>query len=384
VSATRGRRTGEAGHDVAQFFCSLDGVFVSAVRQHNPPECEATRQPHIPVRCLVEVVRADATKGAGDTMTTRSGPDAADSGRGRPDPSLDAIMSERRQLINLTYRLLGSLAEAEDAVQETYARWYAMSPQQQEAIESPGAWLTTVASRICLNLLGSARARRETYVGEWIPEPLPEPAEWISGRSGGITADPADRVTLDESVSMAFLVVLESMTPAERVAFILHDVFRYSFAEVAEIVGRTPAACRQLASSARRRIRASQAPASPTAQQASIVRDFKAAWEAKDIDALIGLLDPDATAIADGGGLATTFLRPIEGGEQIARAWVEIANRAPSNMTFLERTVNGQPGLVAQQDGVTVTVFAFDVADDRITRIWAVRNPDKLRPWTTG
>ena len=310
-------------------------------------------------------------------MTTQSKP-----GRGRPDPGLDAIMSERRQLINVTYRLLGSLAEAEDAVQETYARWYAMSRQQQDAIQSPGAWLTTVASRICLNLLGSARARRESYVGEWIPEPLPEHTEWISGRPGGTTTDPADRVTLDESVSMAFLVVLESMTPAERVAFILHDVFRYSFAEVAQIVGRTTAASRQLASSARRRVRASQDPATSTARQADIVRAFKAAWEAKDIDALIGLLDPDARAIADGGGLATTFVRPIEGAEQIARAWVEIANRATSNMTFLERMVNGQPGLVAQQDGVTVTVFAFDVAGDRIKHIWAVRNPDKLRPWT--
>ena len=311
-------------------------------------------------------------------MTTQSGP-----GDGLSDPGLSAIMSERRQLVNLTYRLLGSLAEAEDAVQETYARWYAMSRQQQDAIESPGAWLTTVASRICLNLLGSARARRETYVGEWIPEPLPGPADWVTGQPGGATIDPVDRVTLDESVNMAFLVVLESMTPAERVAFILHDVFRYSFAEVAEIVGRTPAACRQLASSARRRIRASQPPATPTAQQAGIIRAFKQAWEAKDIDALIGLLDPGAMAIADGGGLATTFLRPIEGGEQIARAWVEIANRAPGNMTFLERTVNGQPGLVAQQDGVTVTVFAFNVAGDRIKHIWVVRNPEKLRPWTT-
>jgi len=333
---------------------------------------------------VVGLVRTDASQGAAGIMTTRSEPDAADSGRGRPDPGLDAIMSERRQLINLTYRLLGSLAEAEDAVQETYARWYALSRQQQDAIASPGAWLSTVASRVCLNLLGSARARRETYVGEWIPEPLPEPAEWVSGRPGGTTTDPADRVTLDESVSMAFLVVLESMTPAERVALILHDVFRYSFAEIAEITGRTPAACRQLASSARRRVRASRAPATPAARQAGIIRAFKQAWEAKDIDALIGLLDPGATAIADGGGLATTFLRPIEGGEQIARAWVEIASRAPSNMTFLERTVNGQPGLVAQQDGVTVTVFAFDVAGDRITHIWVVRNPEKLRPWTTG
>ena len=302
-------------------------------------------------------------------------------GHGEPDPALSVIMSERRQLINLAYRLLGSLAEAEDAVQETYARWYAMSAQQQDAIESPGAWLTTVASRICLNLLGSARARRETYVGEWIPEPLPERTEWLTGRPGGTVIDPADRVTLDESVSMAFLVVLESMTPAERVAFILHDVFRFPFAEVAEVVGRSPAACRQLASSARRRIRASQAPVAPAARQAGIVRAFKAAWEARDIDAIIGLLDPDATAVADGGGLAMAFLSPIEGGEQIARAWIEIANRVPGNMAFLECTVNGQPGLVAQQDGITVTVFAFDVAGDRIRRIWVVRNPEKLRSW---
>jgi RNA polymerase sigma-70 factor (ECF subfamily) len=312
-------------------------------------------------------------------MTTRPEP-----GGGQPDPGLTAIMSERRQLTNLAYRLLGSLAEAEDAVQETYTRWYAMSRQQQDAIESPGAWLTTVTSRICLDLLRSARARRERYVGEWIPEPLPEQAEWISGRPGTAMTDPADRVTLDESVNMAFLVVLESMTPPQRVAFILHDVFGYSFAEIAEIVGRTAAACRQLASSARRRIRAAQPPATPAARQAGIVKAFKQAWEAKDIDALITLLDPGATATADGGGLAITFLHPIEGGEQIARAWIEIANRAPANMALLERTVNGQPGLVAQQDGITVTVFAFDVAGDRIKHIWAQRNPDKLRPWTAS
>jgi len=330
------------------------------------------------MRCLVELVRTDVTEGVGETMTTQSEP-----GDGGRDPSLSGIMSERRQLINLAYRLLGSLAEAEDVVQETYARWYAMSRQQQETIESPGGWLTTVASRICLDLLGSARARRERYVGEWIPEPLPDRTEWINGQSAGTTVDPADRVTLDESINMAFLVVLESMTPAQRVAFMLHDVFGYSFAEVAKIVGRTPAACRQLAASARRRIRASQAPATPTAQIADIVRDFKQAWEAKDIDALIGLLDPDATAIADGGGLVSAVLRPIEGGEQIARVVVDVASRVP-NLTILERTVNGQPGLVAQQNGITVMVMAFDIAGARIKHIWAVRNPEKLRPWTTG
>ncbi len=311
-------------------------------------------------------------------MSIQSGP-----GGGGPDPGLSAVISERRQLINLAYRLLGSLAEAEDAVHEAYARWYARSGPQRQAIGSPGGWLTTVASRICLDLLGSARARRERYVGEWIPEPLPDPAEWISGRPGGAPADPAGRVTLDESVSMAFLVVLESMTPAQRVAFILHDVFRYSCAEVAQITGRTPAACRQLASSARRRVRAGQPPAAPAARQAGLVKDFKRAWEASDIGALIGLLDPAATVIADGGGLVSAALRPIEGGEQIARYPADIAGRAPG-LRFLERTVNGQPGLVAQQDGVTVTVLAFEVAADRITHIWAIRNPGKLRPWTTG
>jgi RNA polymerase sigma factor (sigma-70 family) len=369
---------GEAGHDVTELSCSLDGVFVSVVRRHNPSECQATRQPHSPVPCLVELVGAATTKGAVGTMTTHSEP-----GPGRPDPSLRAVISERRQLLNLAYRLLGSLADAEDAVQETYARWYAMSHQQREAIESPGGWLMRVAGRICLDLLGSARARRERYVGEWLPEPLPDRREWTSGQPGA-TVDPADRVTLDESINMAFLVVLDSMTPAERVAFILHDVFGYPFADVAEVVGRTPGACRQLASSARRRIRASQAPATPTARQAGIVRDFKQAWQAKDIDALIGLLDPDATAIADGGGLARALLRPIQGGELIARLFVNVAGRTPSNVTILERTVNGQPGLVVQQDGVTLAVLAFDVAGDWITHIWAVRNPEKLRSWTTG
>ncbi|MBB5785716.1 RNA polymerase sigma factor SigJ [Jiangella mangrovi] len=299
------------------------------------------------------------------------------------DPSLTAIMSERRRLINVAYRLLGSLTDAEDVVQETYARWYAMTEAQRDAIDAPAAWLTTVAGRICLDQLGSARARRESYVGEWIPEPVPDRAEWVTGRPPTETseaADPADRVTLDESISMAFLVVLDSMTPAERVAFVLHDVFRYSFPEVAEIVGRTPAACRKLASSARRRIDATQAPAVPADRHAELVRDFKDAWAAKDIQALVGLLDPGATTISDGGGLVPAALEPVHGAETIARFLVEVAAPLPG-LRALERTVNGRPGLVLQVDGVTATVMAFEVDGDRITRIWAVRNPEKLRSW---
>ena len=255
--------------------------------------------------------------------------------------------------------------------------------EQQETIESPGAWLSKVASRICLDLLGSARARRERYRGQWLPEPLPGPSEWVSGRPGA-AADPADRVTLDESVSMAFLVVLETMTPAQRVAFILHDVFAYPFTEVAAITGRTPAACRQLASSARHRIHAAQPAAAPPARQVRIVRDFKQACEAADIGALIALLDPDATLTGDSGGLVPASPRPIEGGEQVARFLAGLARAAPGNVRLLERTVNGQPGLVAQQDAVTVAVYAFEIAGDRTTHIWGILNPDKLRPWATG
>lgn len=306
---------------------------------------------------------------------------ATEPGLGDLDPDLSTITGERHRLINLAYRLLGSLTDAEDVVQEACARWYAMPRSQRDGIASPGGWLTTVAGRICLDLLGSARARREHYVGEWIPEPLPDHAAWIGGPGGTPSepADPADRVTLDESVDMAFLVVLESMSPAERVAFILHDVFRYSFAEVAEIIGRTPAACRQLASSARGRVRDSRSPATPAAERAGIVRAFKRAWEAKDVDALVGLLAPDATATGDGGGLVRAAPHPVEGAEQVARFFAALAG-AP-DLVLQERAVNGRPGLVARRGGVAVSVLAFDVAGDRIKRIWAVLNPDKLRAW---
>ncbi|GID79438.1 RNA polymerase sigma24 factor [Paractinoplanes deccanensis] len=283
-------------------------------------------------------------------------------------------MSERRQLLNLAYRMTGSLADAEDVVQETYARWYAMTPAQRDAVAAPGAWMTTVASRVCLDLLGSARARRERYVGEWIPEPLP---------SFAVAApDPADRVTLDESVTMAFLVVLDAMTPAERVVFVLHDVFGYPFAEVAEIVGRTPVACRKLASSARKRVRLSRPEATPAAEQAGVVRGFRQAWEARDIEALVGLLDPDATIIADGGGLADTAPHPLRGREEIAAYLTMLFHSLTGSQRVVERPVNGRPGLVIEEAGVTVTVMAFEVAAGRVRHVWAVRNPEKLRAWT--
>ncbi|MEU9090299.1 RNA polymerase sigma factor SigJ [Streptomyces sp. NPDC048428] len=297
---------------------------------------------------------------------------------GAAGTSADDITGERRQLLNVAYRLLGSLSEAEDAVQEAYARWYALPGSRQAEIVSPGAWLSTVTGRICLDVLGSARARRERYVGAWLPEPLPDRTEWHHGR-GTDHSDPADQMVLDESVTMAFLVVLESMTPAERVAFVLHDVFRYPFAEIADVLGRTSAACKQLAASARRRVRVAHAPVA-TSVQAEAVRHVKEAWETKNVAALVDLLDPAAVMTADGGGLVGTALRPIEGGALIAQYMVAIADRAPG-LELLERSVNGVPGLVAQRAGAVMTVASFEVADGRITRIWVVRNPEKLRPW---
>ncbi|MER7784607.1 RNA polymerase sigma factor SigJ [Streptomyces albidoflavus] len=288
------------------------------------------------------------------------------------------VAGERRQLLNVAYRLLGSLAEAEDAVQEAYARWYALPDPRRDEIASPGAWLTTVTGRVCLDVLGSARARRERYVGAWLPDPLPgHPGH--PGRPAGPSCDPADQLVLDESVTMAFLVVLEAMTPVERVAFVLHDVFRYPFAEIAGVLDRTPAACKQLAASARRRVR-DGSPA-PAGGQAETVRRVKKAWEARDIAALVDLLDPAAVMTADGGGLAGAALRPVAGGAHIARYMAGIADRAPG-LELLERPVNGTPGLVARRAGTVLTVAAFDLAaDGRVARIWVVRNPEKLRGW---
>ncbi|WP_086866259.1 RNA polymerase sigma factor SigJ [Streptomyces viridochromogenes] len=293
---------------------------------------------------------------------------------------------DRRQLINVAYRLLGSVTEAEDAVQDAYARWYGLPQSRREEIRSPTAWLTTVTGRICLDLLGSARARRERYVGAWLPEPLPDRAEWhhAGGPDAATLGDPADQIVLDESVTTAFLVVLESMTPAERVAFVLHDVFRYPFADIADVLRRTPAACKQLAASARKRVSLAATPATParTADQAEVVRRVKEAWESKDVAALVGVLDPAAVMTADGGGMVGTVLRPIEGDARIAQYMVAIADKA-AGLELLERSVNGAPGLVARHAGVVVTVASFEVVDGNVTRIWVVRNPEKLRPWIT-
>lgn len=181
---------------------------------------------------------------------------------------------------------------------------------------------------------------------------------------------------------MALLVVLDSMTPAERVAFILHDVFRYPFAAIAEVVGRSPEACRQLASSARRRIDATSGLRAPSADQARLVAAFRRAWEAQDVQALVDLLDPDATVVADGGGLVTAARRPITGADRISRYLADLADKGTElGMQVEEATVNGRPGLVGRLGDRTVVVLAFGIEGGRIRNLWAVVNPEKLRRW---
>ena len=292
---------------------------------------------------------------------------------------LDAVVAERRQLRGLAYRMLGTVADAEDAVQETYARWYRLSDDERSAVASPGAWLSRVASRVCLDMLGSARARRERYVGEWLPEPLPPTSEFAASVS-----DPLDRVTLDESVSMALLVVLESLTPAERVAFVLHDVFGMPFADIAQTVGRSVEATRQLASSARRHVREDRGGSAPRDRHDELVRAFAAACATGDLASLTAVLDPGVVLRSDGGGFVSAARRPVVGSDNVARFLLGLIRKQPEAEIVPVETSDGL-SFVIRTDGAVDSVMLLGARSsgdgERITDVWMVRNPEKLRQW---
>lgn len=285
------------------------------------------------------------------------------------------VLGERRHLLSLAFRMLGTVAEAEDAVQETYIRWYRMSPERRDAVEVPRAWLTRVAGRVCLDVLGSARVRRERYVGPWLPEPVPALAFADPARD-----DPADRVTLDDSVSSALLVVLESMTPAERVAFVLHDVFAVPFAEIAEVVGRTPAACRQLAGSARKRVRGAREVAVPRSAHDATVRAFAAAARAGDLAALVAVLDPDVVLRSDGGGVVSAARHPVVGADRVARFLLGALGRNPAAEVLDQETPDGL-GFALWVEGRVAGVVTMDVSGGVVTDVRMVLNPEKLTLW---
>ncbi|MDQ1130596.1 RNA polymerase sigma factor SigJ [Microbacterium sp. SORGH_AS_0888] len=282
----------------------------------------------------------------------------------------ERAVEERSALTGLAYRMLGSVAEAEDAVQEAYVRWWRQQPADRARIENPGAWLMRTLSRICLDVLGSARVRREAYVGPWLPEPLPAEG-----------ADPLDRITLDDSVSMALQVVLDALSPAERVAFVLHDVFAVPFAQIADATGRSTDAARQLAASARRKVRDRRGELAPRERHDEIARAFAAACLGGDLGALVAILDPSVTLVSDGGGRVSSARRPVHGADNVARFLLGLVRKRPRARVAPAFTADGM-GFVVREDGRVDGVIVLGVSRaGSITEVWFVRNPDKLARW---
>ncbi|MDR0344771.1 MAG: RNA polymerase sigma factor SigJ [Nocardiopsaceae bacterium] len=271
--------------------------------------------------------------------------------------------SYRGAVFGAAYRILGSVAEAEDVTQEV---WLRAAAADLSGVQDLRAWLVTVAARTSYNVLKSARVRRESYAGPWLPEPLPT------------GPDAAARVLMDESVSTAMLVVMEALTPAERVALVLHDVFDFPFGQVADVLGGTPAASRKLASRARARVAAvKERPRASRAETERLLRAFKAAADAGNMAGLVELLHPGAVYVADGGGKVTAARRPIRGAERIARLAVrQIEIRRPGAYQIIE--CNGYPALATYSGGELVWLDTVEIADGRIATLRRLVNPDKL------
>jgi RNA polymerase sigma-70 factor, ECF subfamily len=272
----------------------------------------------------------------------------------------------RRRLMALAYRMLGSRTEAEDAVQETYLRWHRAD---RAAVTNPPAFLARVVTRLCLDQLKSARVRRETYVGPWLPEPVLDAEE--------LTAETMSDYAHD--LSVALMLTLERLSPLERAAFLLHDVFDVDFAEVAATLGRNEAACRQLAARARAHVRSGRPRYHPTAAENSgLLAVFRHAIESGDASDLAAFLAHDVVLMSDGGGRRPAALNPIRGADHIIRLFDGLAAKFGRNMRMREALINGMPGFVVMTADGGIETMALDIADGRIIGIYNVRNPDKL------
>lgn len=293
---------------------------------------------------------------------------------------VEELEAERRRLIGIAFRLLGTVAEAEDAVQEAFVRWLRLGPDERALIREPVAWLTTVTTRICLDLLGSARARREQYVGPWLPEPVPGGDLSYAGAQ-----DPAARAELVDSVSTAVLLLMERMTPAERASFVLHDVFGHSFAEVGAVLGRSAGAARELASSARRRLAREPRQAVDRRTHTDAVAAFLEACEGGDLVRLVSLLDPAVVLTSDGGGVARAALNPIVGPDRVARFVLGVRRRRPDVRLAAGRTGDGAAILFVGRDDARVSgVLNLRVAGGRVRDVWIQWNPRKLGLWSAA
>jgi RNA polymerase sigma-70 factor (ECF subfamily) len=278
---------------------------------------------------------------------------------------LETFLGLRPSLLAVAYRMLGSATEAEDIVQEAYVRW---STRGQADVTVPSAYLTTIVTRLCIDQLRSAKARRETYKGPWLPEPVEAEAP-----GPGASAELAD------SLSLAFLVLLEELQPVERAAFLLHDVFDYPYDEIAGIVDRTETTCRQLVSRARRRVDARRRRFDvDRGHGLELTRRFLVACGTGDLDGLLALLSDDVVVWTDGGGKAQAALRPVVGPHRASRFLLSVAKKIAAGVTSREVDLNGQPGLVFEHEGQVTMALALDVLGDRVVDVRVMMNPDKL------
>jgi RNA polymerase sigma-70 factor, ECF subfamily len=280
--------------------------------------------------------------------------------------SSDPVFEEHRPtLARLAYRMLGSLPDADDVMQDAYLRW---SLEDRGAVKSPRAYLSAIVTRLCIDRRQSIEERKKTYIGSWLPDPIVEVAH-----------DPARRLETAENVSMALLLVLESLSPVERAAYLLRRIFDYSYAEIARILGKSEVACRQLVSRAEERIQSRRPRFEARTDEAErLTAAFLEACSSGDMQALLDVLAPDAVLYADSGGKAAAALAPVVGADRIARFFLGILKKAPAGLDVRGVRVNGQPGLLARIDGQVIQVMTFDIIDGRIGACFAVRNPDKL------
>jgi RNA polymerase sigma-70 factor (ECF subfamily) len=292
---------------------------------------------------------------------------AAPRSRGNGSTALAAFEEHRGLLFSIAYRMLGSVADAEDILQEAFIRWQRAS---EADIQSPKAFLVTIVSRLCINHLQSARVQRESYVGEWLPEPLvTEPG-----------SDAPGVLQVDESVSMALLLLLERLMPAERAVFLLHEVFDYKHAEIAAALGLTEANCRQLLRRAQQHVHLARPRfQAPAREHLELLERFSQAAGSGDIDQLLSLLSSDVVMHTDGGGKASALMLPIYGPDKVALASIHGLRKLLS-LNVLQRIVeiNGQPGIVSYQDGRPQSVFTVEAKGGRIQAIYIVTNPEKL------
>ena len=277
----------------------------------------------------------------------------------------------RPLLFSVAYRMVGSVSEAEDIVQEAFVR-LRRAAAAGTTVDEPKAFLVTVTTRLAIDHLRSARVRRESYVGEWLPEPV----------VAGSQPDPGEVVGMAESLSMVFLVLLETLSPVERAVFLLREVFEYPYDEIAAIVGKTEPNCRQIFARARRHVRAGQPRfEAPDEDREALAREFLAACERGDLDGLVRLLSDDVVFHGDGGGKVTAVPRPVRGRERVGRLFGGLLRQADQRHLGLRPVVvNGQPGaMVIDPEGRLVTVLALEITGRAVDGIWSVANPDKLR-----